>query len=74
MSGLFQIGNQGLKTAGPRRLGSVATVRWLLPGVSVAGAVILARVLESYWQFCTDEIFWSEETFCIFQYAAESKP
>jgi hypothetical protein len=74
MPGLFQIGNQGLRTGGPRLFGSVAAVRWLLSVVSVAGAVILASVLEPYWQFSTGEIFWSEETFCIFQYVATSKP
>jgi hypothetical protein len=26
------------------------------------------------WKVFTGEIFWSEETFCTFQYAAESKP
>src|SRR5260221_3843423 len=51
MSGLSPIGNQGLKTGGsPRRFGSDAAVRWLLPVLSVAGAVILSRVLEFYWQ------------------------
>jgi signal transduction histidine kinase len=51
MSGLSQIENQGLKTGGsPRRFWSVAAVRWLLSLVSVAGAVILARVLDYYWQ------------------------
>jgi len=40
-----------LKTGGsPRRFGSDAAVRWLLPVLSVAGAVILSRVLEFYWQ------------------------
>src|SRR5258706_3029927 len=51
MSGLSPIGNQGLKTGGsPRRFGSDAAVRWLLPVLSVAGAVILSRVLDYYWQ------------------------
>jgi PAS domain S-box-containing protein len=50
MAGLTQIGNQGLKTGGsPRRFRSAAAVRWLLPIVSVTGAVILGRLLESYW-------------------------
>jgi PAS domain S-box-containing protein len=50
MAGLSHIGDQGLKTGGPRRFWSAVAVRWLLPIVSVAGAVILSRVLDFYWQ------------------------
>jgi K+-sensing histidine kinase KdpD len=50
MSGIFKIGNQGLKTRGPRRFGSVAAVRWLLHVVTVAEAVILGMLLD-YWQY-----------------------
>jgi signal transduction histidine kinase len=49
MSGLTQIGNQGLNTGGPRRFWSLAGVRWLLPIVTVTAAVILGRLLDYYW-------------------------
>ena len=51
MSGLTQSGSQGLKSGGsPWRFWSVAAVRWLFPIVSVAVAVIVATVLNFYWQ------------------------
>lgn len=51
MSGLTQSGGQGLKSSGsPRRFLSFAAGRWLLPIVTVAAAVNLARVLDFYWQ------------------------
>jgi C4-dicarboxylate-specific signal transduction histidine kinase len=50
MAGLSQTGKQDLKTGDPRRFGSVAAVRWLLPIVTVAAAVILGRLLDYYWQ------------------------
>lgn len=40
-----------MKSSGsPRRFLSFAAVRWLFPIVSVAGALVLARVLDFYWQ------------------------
>jgi PAS domain S-box-containing protein len=51
MAGLSQTGKQDLKTGGsPGRFWSVAAVRWLLPIVSIAVAVILSRLLDFYWQ------------------------
>src|SRR6267142_4672188 len=51
MSGLFQIGDQSLKTIGsPKRFWSVSFVRWLLSIVTVSVAVILGRLLDYYWQ------------------------
>jgi len=47
---LFQIGNRGLKAGGPRRFGSVAAARWLLPVATVAAAVVLGRLVDDYWQ------------------------
>jgi hypothetical protein len=51
MSGVTQSGSQGSKSgAAPRQFWSVAAVRWLLPIVTVAGAVILGKLLDYYWQ------------------------
>ena len=47
---LFQIGNRGLKAGGPRRFGSVAAARWLLPVATVAAAVVLGRLVDDYWR------------------------
>lgn len=50
MSGLPQTRNRGLKATGsPSWIWSATIVRWLLPIVSVAGAVILGRLLGYYW-------------------------
>jgi len=50
MSGSSHIGEQGLKTGGPRLFGSVAAVRRLLPVATAAAAVILGKLLDYYWQ------------------------
>jgi len=39
-----------LKAGGPRRFGSVAAARWLLPVATVAAAVVLGRLVDDYWQ------------------------
>ena len=65
-----------------------AALRYIVAVVAVALEVVLAKEIENwrappfialflcvivFWA-STGEIFWSEETFRIFQYAAESKP
>src|SRR6267142_7073986 len=51
MSGSFQTGNQSLETGDSQwRRWRAAAVRWVVAIVSVASAVILAHVLEHYWE------------------------
>ena len=51
MSGSSQTGNRGLETGDSQgRWWRAAAVRWVVAIVSVASAVILAQVLEHYWE------------------------